>query len=91
MCIEAVRETSVLQNSTFLLQAAGSKNPERELATYRRRLPPFTAAIQVHVTNPERDQALIYLDTRVLDYLRPLRDLGLDDRSELIGRVADSV
>ena len=36
-----------------------------------------------------RIQTLIRLDTRLFDQLRPLRDLGLDDRSELIGRVAD--
>ena len=52
----------------------------------------------VHTVSTEasckRDQApktvLIRLDARLLDHLRPLRNLRLDDRRELIGRVADS-
>ena len=33
--------------------------------------------------------SLLRLDARVLDHLRPPRDIGFDGRRELIGRVAD--
>src|SRR5262245_52608809 len=36
-------------------------------------------------------KALIRLDARLLDYLRPLRDFGLDERSELLGRIANQI
>src|SRR5882672_8602114 len=44
----------------------------------------FTVNAITRLTN-----ALIRLDARLLDHLGPLRDLGLDDRAELIRKVAN--